>query len=75
MKCPCRGCPDRTITCHYEGFCDKWSEWKKFHLARKAWLASFRPPSNDNVRKRETYKIRQRARGWNGKKGGVRDDR
>ena len=74
MRCPCRGCPDRTITCHYEGFCDKWAEWKKYDMARKAWLASFNPPTNDNVRKRETQKIKQRARGWNGKKGKTHDE-
>lgn len=29
MKCPCKDCFDRTITCH--GFCEdykKWREWR-----------------------------------------------
>lgn len=26
MKCPCKGCTDRTLTCH--GFCDEYKAWK-----------------------------------------------
>lgn len=29
MKCPCKGCNDRTVTCH--GACKKYSEWKEWH--------------------------------------------
>lgn len=25
-KCPCKDCPDRTITCHR--FCSRYKEWK-----------------------------------------------
>ena len=27
MKCPCKGCTERRLTCH--GFCEKYGEWKK----------------------------------------------
>lgn len=74
MKCPCHGCPNRTVTCHYEGFCDDWVKWKEYDHAMKEWLRSFNPPANENVKKRETRKLRQRARGWYGRKGGKRDD-
>lgn len=26
MKCPCRDCNNRTVTCH--GFCEQYKEWK-----------------------------------------------
>ena len=26
MKCPCRDCADRTVTCH--GFCEQYKGWK-----------------------------------------------
>lgn len=26
MKCPCKGCADRTITCH--SVCRRYAEWK-----------------------------------------------
>lgn len=39
MKCPCKGCGRRTVTCH--GFCQSYKEWKEWHdgvneQARKA---------------------------------------
>ena len=74
MKCPCHGCPNRTVTCHYEGFCDDWAKWKEYDQALKEWLRSFNPPANENVKKREMRKLRQRAMGWYGRKGGKRDD-
>lgn len=33
---PCRGCPDRTVTCH--GFCKKYQDWKKEHDEAMEWL-------------------------------------
>lgn len=27
MKCPCKDCTERTLTCH--GVCEKYQEWKK----------------------------------------------
>ena len=74
MKCPCRGCPDRTVTCHYEGYCDKWTEWKAFHEGRKEWLDSFKVDTSDQIRKRERLNIKARARGWRKKTRGVRND-
>ena len=31
MICPCKGCTDRTLTCH--GFCQRYKEWKAEHAA------------------------------------------
>lgn len=33
MKCPCKGCTDRTITCH--SVCSKYEEWKIYDRAVK----------------------------------------
>lgn len=27
LKCPCKDCTDRTLTCH--GFCTRYKEWKE----------------------------------------------
>ena len=29
MKCPCRGCENRTITCH--GVCQEYKSWQEWH--------------------------------------------
>ena len=29
MKCPCKGCENRTVTCH--GTCKGYQEWKQWH--------------------------------------------
>jgi len=36
MKCPCRDCNDRTVTCH--SFCEKYKKWKTWRdgLSAKA---------------------------------------
>lgn len=36
MKCPCKGCERRTLTCH--GLCENYQEWKKENTARNDWL-------------------------------------
>ena len=34
---PCKGCPKRTLTCHYQGACEEWETWKKEQLEAKAY--------------------------------------
>ena len=34
MKCPCKDCLDRTMTCH--GVCDRYKAWKKWYEEMKA---------------------------------------
>ena len=60
MKCPCRGCTDRTITCH--GVCKKYQKWKKWNEERRAWLKSQLPITSEGVKKREIENIRRRAK-------------
>ena len=36
MKCPCKGCTDRTITCH--GVCRLYQEWKEQAEKEAEWL-------------------------------------
>ena len=62
MKCPCRGCTDRTITCH--GVCRRYQDWKKQDEAEKKWLREQQPQINENAYKQQMKKIRNRARGW-----------
>ena len=53
MKCPCRGCTDRTVTCH--GVCKRYQEWKKEHEDEKAWLKAQMPMTSEGVKKRVSY--------------------
>ena len=62
MKCPCRGCTDRTITCH--GVCERYQEWKKENDAEKKWLREQKPQLNENVYKQQAKNIKNRARGY-----------
>ena len=66
MKCPCRGCTDRTLT--YHAVCERFGEWKKYEADRKAWLAQFGPVTSEQIKKGEIKKIRSRQRGWGGRK-------
>ena len=34
---PCKGCPKRTLTCHYHGACEEWEAWKAEQLAEKEY--------------------------------------
>ena len=71
MKCPCKGCTERRLTCH--GFCERYQDWKKEDAAMKAWLRSQNPAVNDSALKGFRDKIRNKARGWNGKRGSAKD--
>lgn len=28
IKCPCRDCAERTLTCHHEGNCEKYKQYR-----------------------------------------------
>ena len=36
MKCPCKGCERRTLTCH--GFCEEYQAWAVENNAKNEWL-------------------------------------
>ena len=68
MKCPCRGCLDRTLTCH--GVCERFAEWKEEQAKKKAWLNGFRYETSDGARRGERAKLIRQARGQYKRKGG-----
>lgn len=35
---PCKGCPKRTLTCHYQGACEEWAAWKAEQLVEKEYI-------------------------------------
>ena len=72
MRCPCRGCHDRTITCH--GVCEKYQGWKKKNEDVKRWIRDQNPVVSENMLKVKNRNIRQKARGWK-RTGGTKDDR
>ena len=49
MKNPCKGCTDRTITCH--GVCRKYETWKKEHENEQEWLRKQKGPINEGAYK------------------------
>ena len=73
MKCPCLGCPDRTLTCKYVGQCKPWEDWKEEEQKKKEWLDSFKPMHSEQLEKQAHRNVRQKARGW--KRGVDRDNR
>jgi len=59
---PCRGCPDRTVTCH--GFCEKYQAWKKEHDEAMEWLKEQNSiPTSDRAKRAAYDKILRTARG------------
>ena len=66
MKCPCKGCDKRTITCH--GVCQRYQSWRKYMDDVNKWLNDQKPESNNSALKGEIRKIKNRARGWNGRR-------
>ena len=72
MRCPCRGCTDRTVTCH--SVCQRYKEWKKYNDERRAWLKAQLPMTSEGVKKREIENIRRRAKYGNGSKWGRSKD-
>lgn len=72
MKCPCRGCTDRTVTCH--GVCKRYQEWKKEHEDEKAWLKAQMPMTSEGVKKREIENLRRKAKYGNRSRWGRSKD-
>ena len=66
MKCPCRGCDRRTITCH--SVCRQYQEWKIYNEDRRKWLRGQKYVPTDGIRSGEIRNIKDRARGWLKKK-------
>jgi len=62
MKCPCKGCTERTVLCH--GRCDGYQEWKKYNEEKRAWLDGFRTITSEAGKRKSREKIMARARGW-----------
>ena len=61
MICPCKGCPERTITCH--GFCERYQAWKAEDAGRKKWLKDHVPMYSDRASQRAREKIRKKQLG------------
>jgi hypothetical protein len=59
------------VTCH--GFCKEYKEWQKYNKDVKEWLKSYKPAPPEGAKKALTNKIKQKARGWNGKRGSTKD--
>ena len=72
MKCPCRGCLDRTMTCH--GFCERYQDWKQNHEDERRWIREQLPITSETMRKKANENIRRKARGWRGRYGGPKDE-
>ena len=70
MKCPCRGCPDRTLTCKAAGQCKPWEDWKEEEQKKKEWLDSFKPLRSEQMEKQVHLKAKRKARGWHRSRGG-----
>lgn len=60
MICPCKGCADRTVTCH--GVCRRYQEWKKEDAEVKKWLRDQIPMINENALRGQRKKIIERSR-------------
>ena len=61
MKCPCKGCQDRTITCH--GVCQKYQDWKQEREEIKKRILYEKPITNYEILKRQREKIIKIQRG------------
>jgi hypothetical protein len=50
VKCPCKGCDRRTLTCH--GVCKGYQDWKKYNTEKMDWLRqqNARPVSDSVVK-------------------------
>lgn len=64
-KCPCRGCPDRTITCH--GVCRKYQEWKAEHEKALEEMRKQRSATSEGWTRAHHERVRRKARGWDRK--------
>ena len=62
MRCPCRGCPDRTITCH--GFCERYRDWREVFEKEKEWKRRQNPIYSETCKKKLDSNAIRKARGW-----------
>ena len=62
MSCPCKGCQDRTITCH--GVCQKYQSWRQNRGDVNNWLIKQRPLASESAMRSTKKKIIRKARGW-----------
>ena len=60
MKCPCKGCERRTITCH--GICWEYKDWKQEHEERK--LKDYQDRHNKPQLNRQTVKLIWKRMRW-----------
>ena len=64
MKCPCKGCADRTVTCH--GVCRRYQEWKKELDETNKWLREQLPATSDAGLKGQRERLKRgKSRKWN----------
>ena len=64
MKCPCKGCTDRTITCH--GVCRLYQEWKEQAEKEAEWLRDQLPVTSEHILKQHFRKLKTaKSRKWN----------
>ena len=62
MSCPCKGCTDRTITCH--GVCQKYQSLRQNRDEVNNWLIKQRPLTSESALRSTKKKIIRQARGW-----------
>ena len=72
MKCPCRGCEDRTMTCH--GVCQRYQDWKQNHEDERRWNREQLPIISEAMIKKHHNNVRRKARGWK-RTGGPADEK
>lgn len=61
MICPCKGCTDRTLTCH--GFCKRYKDWKQEREEINQWLRSQASVPTEGARRGFARKLRRIALG------------
>lgn len=64
-KNPCKGCTDRTVTCH--GVCRRYQEWQDENEKVKQWLRDQAPITSENGLKAQNKRLRHggKSRKWN----------
>ena len=64
MKCPCKGCTDRTIVCH--SLCRRYTEWKEERENVNKWLRDSMPPTSEAGLKGRNERLKRgKSRKWN----------
>ena len=64
MKNPCKGCTDRTVTCH--GVCKRYQDWKAELEKTKQWLRDQAPVTSQAGLKKHNENLKHgKSRKWN----------